>query len=71
MGKPVSDVLTQSSVQTRRTDAQAAGAVEAVNDVKGGLIVCYVFLDCGKAFCAYYMLNTAGILRSNLLINAD
>lgn len=29
MGKPVSDVLTQSSVQTGRTDAEAAGAVEA------------------------------------------
>lgn len=29
MGKPVSDVLTQSSVPTGRTDAEAAGAVEA------------------------------------------
>lgn len=29
MEQPVSDVLTQSSVQTGRTDAEAAGAVEA------------------------------------------
>lgn len=37
MGKPVSDVLTQSSVQTGRTDAQAAVAIRMISKFCGDI----------------------------------